>query len=180
MILIRGLAGQRIGIYLVDVTDWTTAETDISFTPQYSKNGGAWTNFTNARVQVGNGYYYVEPTTTEVNTDGAFAIRVSNASVRLYFAEHEVRALMQAADVKTQVVAALSTDTYSEVSPGVWPASNNLAGMIRRLYVNSRNKENVDSNTNIRTVFADDGVTVLYRWSYSDTGGITTKQEVTS
>lgn len=73
----------RIAFVLVDATDDETSETGLtvaSITTEISKNGAAWAATTNDPVEIGGsgngrGFYYLDLTATETNTDGPLAFR---------------------------------------------------------------------------------------------------------
>jgi len=74
-------ARRRVPIHLVDATDGITPETgEASGQPQYSKNGGTWTSTSATLSAVGNGFYYVELTAGELDTEGWIAIRYKSAN----------------------------------------------------------------------------------------------------
>lgn len=72
---------RRFPVFLVDATDGLTPETgEGGGQPQITKIGGAWANTSATLTSVGNGHYYVELTTIEINTLGYFAIRYKSAA----------------------------------------------------------------------------------------------------
>ena len=74
-------ARRRFPLYLVDATDGLTPETgETGGQPQISKGGGAWVNTTATLTAVGNGYYYVELTATELDTLGIISVRYKSAN----------------------------------------------------------------------------------------------------
>ena len=74
-------ARRRFPVFLVDATDGLTPETgEGSGQPQISKNGGAFANTSNTLTSVGNGYYYVELTASELDTLGDFVVRFKSAN----------------------------------------------------------------------------------------------------
>lgn len=74
-------AYRRFPLYLVDATDGITAETgEAAGQPQISKNGAAFANTTATLTAIGNGAYYVELTTTELNTLGVITVRYKSAA----------------------------------------------------------------------------------------------------
>ncbi len=80
--LSEATAAQRhFPLYLVDATDGLTPETgEAAGQPQVSKNGGAWANTSATLTAVGNGYYYVVLTATELNTLGLLGVRFKSAN----------------------------------------------------------------------------------------------------
>lgn len=79
-------------------------------------------------------------------------------------------------DVKNQVVAALSTDTYAEPGSGAPGATISLASKIGYLYKAFRNKV-TQTSTEYR-LFADDESTVHQKAAVSDDGTTFTRNEV--
>lgn len=79
-------------------------------------------------------------------------------------------------DVKTQVVAALSSDTYAEPGQGVPPATTTLANKIGYNYKAWRNKSTQTASE--YDLFADDATTVDQKASVSDDGTTFTRGEV--
>lgn len=74
-------ARRRFPVYLVDATDGITPETGESGgQPQISKAGGAWADTTATLTAIGNGFYYVELTATELDTLGMIAIRYKSGN----------------------------------------------------------------------------------------------------
>lgn len=74
-------ARRRFHLFLVDAIDGITAKTgEAAGQPQVSKNGGAWANTTNTLTAIGNGSYYVELTTTELDTLGTVHVRYKSAA----------------------------------------------------------------------------------------------------
>lgn len=80
------------------------------------------------------------------------------------------------AQVKTQVVAALATDTYAEPGQGAPAATTTLATKISFLYKAWRNKTTQDAST--YSLFNDDAATVDHKATVSDDGSTFTKGEV--
>lgn len=79
-------------------------------------------------------------------------------------------------DVKNQVVAALSTDTYSEPGSGAPGTTISLASKIGYLYKAFRNK--VTQTSTEYKLFADDESTVHQKATVSDDGTTFTRNEV--
>ena len=74
---------RRIPIYLVDITDGFTPEPGLSgFTIEVSKNGSAQGSGTGSVTEIGDGQYYYECASGEVDTLGFLAIRIYHASAR--------------------------------------------------------------------------------------------------
>jgi len=54
---------------MVDETDFATPETGLTVTATISKDGGSFTSTTNSASEIGNGWYKVTLTSTEMNAD---------------------------------------------------------------------------------------------------------------
>lgn len=80
------------------------------------------------------------------------------------------------AQVKTQVVAALSSDTYAEPPQGNPAATLDIATKLGYLYKAWRNKTTQTNNT--LSLFADDAVTVDQKSAVSDDGTTYTRGEI--
>ncbi len=174
MILGRSVVGQRIPFYLVDATDGVTPETAITFTPQYSKNGLAFVNFINTRVEIGSGWYYLEATATEINTDGIFIVRAAATGVRTFNAEHHVRSLIQSTDILDQVNAALAE---IQVEPtGLWTPTRSLAGAIMdtRQWLHASHDSTQLTTTTGQVVMKLDNGTARFKKTYSRVGNVFT------
>lgn len=81
-------------------------------------------------------------------------------------------------NVKTQVVAALATDTYAEPAQGAPAATATLAAKINYLYKAWRNRW--DQSASGLSLFADDGVTVDQKSTTADSAGTFSKGKVVS
>lgn len=90
----------------------------------------------------------------------------------------DIAALPTASIVKTQVVAALNTDTYAEPVQGTPGATITLAAKIGFLYKAWRNKTTQTATT--YDLFNDDAATVDHKATVSDDGTTFTKGEVAS
>lgn len=102
----------RFPLYLVDATDGITPETgEAAGQPQISKNGGSWVATTNTLTAIGNGSYYVELTSTELNTLGKIHIRYKSAATAEFSASADV--------VAFDVMVAAGSTTISAVSGAV-------------------------------------------------------------
>jgi len=85
-------ARRRIPMHCVDATDGITPELgEAAGQPQVSKNGGTFANTAATLVSVGNGLYYVELTTGELDTLGWIVVRYKSAATA------EVQVLAQVA-----------------------------------------------------------------------------------
>lgn len=73
---------------------------------------------------------------------------------------------LSAAEVKTQVVAALSTDTYGEPAQGTPPATTTLEYKLGLLYKALRNRST--QTTSQYSLYADNASTIDHKSSFSD------------
>lgn len=79
------------------------------------------------------------------------------------------------AQVKTQVVDGLATDTYAEPGQGAPAATTSLAAKINYLFKSWRNKK--DNDGTVTKLYADNGTTVDQKQDTSEAGGTVTKAE---
>lgn len=107
------------------------------------------------------------------NVSGTVA-SVTNLNAQLVDAAVSTRATP--AQVKTQVVAALSTDTYGEPGQGNPAATLDLATKVAYLYKAWRNKTTQTNNT--LSLFNDDTVTVDQKATVSDDGTTYSRGEI--
>lgn len=85
-------AARRFPVYLVDATDGLTAETgEAGGQPQISKNGGAFGNTSATLTAIGNGSYYVELTTGELDTLGTIRVRYKSANTAEFAMSADVK-----------------------------------------------------------------------------------------
>lgn len=69
-------------LLLVDSADDESSKTGVTgITCQISKNGGAFTNVTNAITEIGLGFYKVTLSSTETNTDGPLLLVAEKSGV---------------------------------------------------------------------------------------------------
>ena len=54
---------------MVDETDFATPETGLSVTCEISKDGGSFAGTTNSAAEIGNGWYKITLTATEMSAD---------------------------------------------------------------------------------------------------------------
>jgi hypothetical protein len=108
-------ARRRFPVYLVDATDGLTPETgEAAGQPQISKNGGSWTNTSATLTAVGNGAYYVELTTGELDTLGSIAVRYKSSATAEFSRSAVVDvARITPAQVNAEADAALSDAGYT-------------------------------------------------------------------
>jgi ActR/RegA family two-component response regulator len=83
---------------------------------------------------------------------------------------------LSAAQVRTELAAALSVDTYAEPGAGAPPATASLAVKIAYLYAAWRNRTTQSSAE--YALFADDGVTKIVKASVGDDGSTFTRGEM--
>jgi len=152
---------RRVPFFLVDEDgDPATAENDGQ--PQISKNWGSWVNTTNKLVGGTNGGYYVELTTSEIDTLGVHRLRYASANA----SERQVLIQVVAYDLYNASylgVTALAT-MYSTISPpsqGAPPSAATIAQILSYLYLYWRNKVIVTGT--VASVYNDAGDTVLFK-----------------
>lgn len=83
MDIIKG-STPRIVFLLTDATDNETGETGITPTITLSKNGGTLTAATNSATEISNGWYYVDLTATETNTDGPMIFEATGSGSNVW------------------------------------------------------------------------------------------------
>ena len=139
-------ARRRFPVYLVDATDGLTPETgENGGQPQISKVGAAFGNTTATLTAVGNGHYYVELTTTELNTLGYFAIRYKSANT----AEFNMDGLVVAIDI------------HDSVRAGLTALPNAAADAAGGLPISDAGGLDLDGlNTNVSSILTDTGTTL--------------------
>jgi len=98
--LIKNGSTPRIVFLMVDATDDETAETGLSPTVQISKSGGVFANVTNSVTEIGNGWYYVDLTATETDTDGPLIVRATATGADEWRDVHQVYTDLAADTVK--------------------------------------------------------------------------------
>lgn len=105
---------RRIPIYLVDVDDGVTAKTGvIGATVRISKNGSNQTVAEGSFVETGQGLYYYECSSSDVDTLGSVQINVQHNSTRSYNAHAHVVKSDFYANPLVQV-ASMSSESISE------------------------------------------------------------------
>lgn len=65
----KGIALSNFVFLMVDSTDFATPETGLTIVAEISKDGGAFSAAANAAVEIGNGFYKIDLTATEMNAD---------------------------------------------------------------------------------------------------------------
>lgn len=76
----KGIAG-KLPFQMVSAVDFTPLA-GLSPTTSISKDGGAFTETTNAAVEIGIGWYYVELTETETNADELVLVGVDTGAAQ--------------------------------------------------------------------------------------------------
>ena len=118
--------------------------------------------------------------TNELQTDWANGGRL-DLILDARAAEATVTALndISAADVNTQVLDVVNTDTFSEPAQGAPAASQTITNMIYYLYAALRNRVVVDeSGSPLQTRFyADDGTTILWEKDHTDASSVLDQSE---
>ena len=167
----------RIAFLMVDATDSETAETGLSPTFQLSKNGGAFANATNSISEISNGWYYVDLTATETNTDGPIIFRATAAGADEWrdFGQVVSSVPIDAAVVNAQMVDVLTVDTNSLPGQEAPTATPTLREAIMFLYKSWRNKKDNDGSTT--NLYADNGTTIDQKQTTSESSGTVTKGE---
>jgi hypothetical protein len=107
---------------------------------------------------------------------GGTVANVVNLNAQLIDAAISTRATP--AQVKTQVVDGLATDTYAEPGQGNPAATTTLSSKINYLYKSWRNK--ITQTNNTLSIFADDAVTVDQKASVSDVNNVFTRGEIST
>lgn len=79
------------------------------------------------------------------------------------------------AQVNTEVLDVLNTDTFAEPGAGAPPASTTIVAMVHWLFSGWRNKQT--STSSLRTLYADDGSTPVTKSTISDNGTTLTRDE---
>lgn len=79
------------------------------------------------------------------------------------------------ANVNTEVLDVLNTDTFTESGAGAPAASTTIVRMLHWIYSAWRNKQT--STSSLRTLFADDGSTAITKSTISDNGTTLTRDE---
>lgn len=85
---------------------------------------------------------------------------------------------LSAAQVNAEVVDALNVDTYAEPGQGNPAATLSLVAKVNYLYAWVRNRKTNDGTTT--KMYADDGTTVNWKQSTSESGGTVEKAEIVS
>lgn len=170
-------ARRRVYIHCVDATDGITPETgEAAGQPQISKNGAAFGDTSATLTAIGNGSYYVELTTGELDTLGYILVRYKSANT----AEAQVLCQVVAYDPfdaaglgLTRLDAAISTRstvTTAEVNAEVDTALNTaIPGTPTADSINERLKTLDDAYTATRAGYIDNlDAAVTTRASPSD------------
>ncbi len=157
--LIKNGSTPRIVFVMVDATDDETAETGLSPAVEISKNGGSFATTTNSAVEIGNGWYYVDLTATETDTDGALIVRATATGADEWRDYHQVYSSLSTTSERTSIADAVLGRDFSSVTGA---AARSVLNALRAL----RNRVSVASGT--MTVYQEDDTTVA--WS----GAVTT------
>lgn len=113
-----------------------------------------------------------------IDADSIASNAITAAKIATDAVDADALAADALAEIKTQVVSALSTDTYAEPTQGAPAATTTLAAKINYLYKAWRNKK-TQTSTDWK-LFADDTTTVDQKATVSDDGTTTTVGEVTT
>lgn len=149
-------ARRRFPVYLVDATDGITAETGESGgQPQISKAGGGWGDTTATLTAIGNGYYYVELTATELDTLGPFAVRYKSANTAEFNMDGTVVAI----------------NIHDTVRAGLTALPNAAADAAGGLPISDAGGLDLDAlNTNVSAILSDTGTDGVVVAAGSKTG----------
>jgi len=85
---------------------------------------------------------------------------------------------LSAAQVNSEVLDVMNTDTYAEPGQGAPPATSSIFTKINHLYKNWRNKK--DESSTLFQLYNDAGTVVDAKATASDASGLTTKEEMVS
>lgn len=80
--IIHLMQSQLVAFVLVNSMGIEVQGLGSTFTVQISKNGGAFAASTGAKTEIGNGWYSYTLSTTETDTEGALAMRVTATGVQ--------------------------------------------------------------------------------------------------
>lgn len=171
----------------LDKTDNVTEETGLTLAQadmRLSKDGGVYAqkNASGNATHDSNGHYSTTLDATDTATVGILTLSIQQPANMLpvqenyYVVEEAVYDNLYAAsatgpatkaDVKTEIDAGLRTTTDAE--PSSMPAAaSSIADKIGILFTTARNKGKQTSS--LKTLFADDGTTIITTWSVTDDG----------
>ena len=83
-------AGHRIVFLLVSSDDGETEIVEITPTVEVSINGAAFSAASGSPVEIGNGWYYIDLSSTELGTVGPVIVRAYHASSKVWRSTYEV------------------------------------------------------------------------------------------
>lgn len=185
-----------IGPFL-DSLDGVTAKTALTITQpdvRLKKGAANWAQKAAAQTLTHeeNGFYEVTIDATDTDTAGPMRLAVFKATAcpiwedftvltaevydSLFGASAAVLSATALANIKTQAVAALNTDTYAEPGQGAPAATTTLVGKIGYLYKAWRNKSTQTASQ--YSLFADDTTTVDQKASFADDATTATRGEM--
>lgn len=140
VILYAGVEGQRLYLY--------RGVTGLTFAPEYSSYGQAWTTFTNAVQELGNGVYFVELDGAEVDTDGVFAVYAEAAGgADEFYAEHQVMNLLQNAHIANEINKSIAVNPRPVPAAGKPAAALSMAQKIDLMYQEWCSEPHIISDT---------------------------------
>jgi hypothetical protein len=84
MIYIANSSTPRIPFLMVDSTDRVSAETGLTPSVSISKNGGSFSATTNSATETGLGWYYVDLTDDETDTDGPLIVHATGSGAAVW------------------------------------------------------------------------------------------------
>lgn len=122
----------------------------------------------------------VDAVLLDTGTDGVVVAAASKTGYSISGTKTTLDALndLSAANVNTEVVDALATDTYAEPGQGAPAATTSLAAKINYLYKSWRNKSDNDGST--IQIYDDAGTTVDQKATVSEAAGTVTRGEIAS
>ena len=155
----------------------TDAATELSeINTNYASGAGAYTSTTDALEAIRDKETDIETDTAEIGAAGAGLTALGDT--RLANLDATVSTRATPAQVNTEVVDALATDTYAEPAQGAPAATTSLAAKIGYLYKFLRNRKTQTSTT--LSVYADDATTVDQKSTVSDNGTTYDQGEIVS
>lgn len=187
-------ARRRIPVLLVDATDGYTPKTgQTTPTVTISKNGATTATGTGTWTEIGNGQYYYEFASGEVDTLGWIAVNVQKTACRQYNAIVQIMAYDYASvtnlgltNLDAQVSTRLASSSYTaaptvaNIADGVLNRKLDSTGdgtdttderTVRSALRAMRNKVSVSNGT--MTVYKEDDATTSWTGTVSNTANVT-------
>jgi len=178
-------ARRRIPVLLVDVTDGYTPKTgQTAPTVTISKNGATAATGTGTWTEIGNGQYYYEFASGEVDTLGWIAVNVQKTACRQYNAVVQVMAYDYAAGTNLGLTNLDATITSRPAATAIADAvlvrniatggdgdGSSTERTVRSALRAMRNK--VVVGTGVMTVYKEDDTTTGWTATLSNTANVT-------